>query len=43
MTPLFVDYSFTDCTSFALMQELKIHSALTVDRHFRQMGFTTVP
>lgn len=36
-------FSFTDCTSFAVMQELKLTSALTTDRHFRQMGFHVVP
>jgi uncharacterized protein len=33
------DYSFTDCTSFAIMRELRLIDALTTDRHFRQMGF----
>ena len=32
-------YSFTDCTSFVVMQELRLKEALTTDRHFRQMGF----
>ena len=32
-------YSFTDCTSFVVMKELKLKQALTTDRHFRQMGF----
>lgn len=36
-------YSFTDCTSFALMGELKLTSALTTDKHFKQMGFEVVP
>lgn len=36
-------FSFTDCTSFAVMQELRLTRALTTDRHFRQMGFTVVP
>lgn len=28
--------SFTDCTSFVLMDELEIRAALTTDRHFNQ-------
>lgn len=36
-------YSFTDCTSFAVMRELKLPGVLTTDRHFRQMGFDVVP
>jgi len=32
-------YSFTDCTSFVLMQELKIRDALTSDHHFVEAGF----
>jgi uncharacterized protein len=37
------DYSFTDCTSFVVMQELKIKLALTGDHHFQQMGFSVLP
>jgi predicted nucleic acid-binding protein len=37
------DYSFTDCTSFVVMRELKLKEALTTDRHFRQMGFRVLP
>jgi uncharacterized protein len=33
------DWSFTDCVSFALMRELKIHDSFTSDHHFRQAGF----
>jgi len=33
------DFSFTDCTSFVTMRELKLTRVLTTDRHFRQMGF----
>jgi predicted nucleic acid-binding protein len=33
------DYSFTDCTSFVVMRELKLRQALTSDRHFTQAGF----
>jgi len=36
-------YSFTDCTSFVVMKELKLKQALTTDRHFRQMGFEVLP
>lgn len=32
-------YSFTDCTSFVLMRELKLTDAVTTDRHFEQAGF----
>ncbi len=32
-------YSFTDCTSFILMHELRIEEALTTDRHFQEAGF----
>jgi predicted nucleic acid-binding protein len=37
------DYSFTDCTSFVVMRELRLKEALTTDRHFRQMGFHVLP
>ena len=36
-------YSFTDCSSFVVMKELKLKQALTTDRHFRQMGFDVMP
>jgi len=32
-------YSFTDCTSFVVMQEFQLTDALTTDRHFRSAGF----
>jgi len=32
-------YSFTDCTSFVVMRELKLSQALTTDHHFSQAGF----
>ncbi len=32
-------FSFTDCTSFALMKRYKIKSAFTFDKHFSQFGF----
>ena len=37
-------WSFTDCTSFALMQRIGISNAFTFDRHFSQMkGIRRVP
>lgn len=36
-------YSFTDCTSFIVMRRQKIGLALTLDHHFAQEGFRTVP
>jgi len=37
------DFSFTDCTSFALMREMRLRQALTTDNHFRQAGFVIIP
>lgn len=37
------DLSFTDCTSMALMRELKLTKVITTDRHFHQMGFQMLP
>jgi len=37
------DFSFTDCTSFVIMRELRLTHALTTDTHFRQMGFQLLP
>ena len=33
-------YSYTDATSFAVMNRLHIHDAFSFDRHFAQFGFT---
>lgn len=35
-------YSYTDCTSFALMERLKVEAAFTFDRHFKTMKFKTM-
>lgn len=32
-------WSFTDCTTYALMKDLKIKQILTFDDHFTEMGF----
>ncbi len=37
------DFSFTDCTSFVVMQELKLKQVVTTDHHFQQMSFDVVP
>jgi len=36
-------WSFTDCTSFALMKDLSITEAFTFDNHFMQAGFQKLP
>lgn len=36
------DWSFTDCLSFCVMSELRLHDALTRDTHFRHAGFTAL-
>lgn len=33
------EWSLTDCISFVVMEELRLHDALTGDRHFEQAGF----
>ncbi len=36
-------WSFTDCSSFVLMDEYHIPFAFAFDEHFRQAGFQTKP
>ncbi len=36
-------WSFTDCTSFALMRELSVGEAFTFDGHFREAGLLALP
>jgi predicted nucleic acid-binding protein len=36
-------FSFTDCTSFALMKRLEISEAACFDAHFDTVGFTRLP
>jgi uncharacterized protein len=35
-------FSFTDCTSFAIMHKYGITNACTFDNHFKQMGFNAL-
>lgn len=37
------DFSFTDCTSFAVMETMGINEAFSFDRHFDQYGFIRLP
>jgi predicted nucleic acid-binding protein len=36
-------FSFTDCTSFALMHELGLRDAFAFERHFEAAGFARLP
>ncbi len=36
-------FSFTDCTSFALMERVKIDTAFTFDRYFKALKFKIGP
>lgn len=33
------ELSFTDCISFVVMKNLRLHKAFTFDQHFKQIGF----
>jgi len=35
--------SLVDCVSFALMHELRLDTAFTLDRHFAEQGFALLP
>ena len=37
------DLSFTDCTSFAVMRELRVTTVITTDDHFRQVDVDVLP
>ncbi len=37
------DFSFTDCTSFVIMETLGLTDAFAFDEHFAQMGFRLWP
>jgi uncharacterized protein len=37
------DFSYTDCTSFAVMEALKVDTAFSFDRHFLTMNFQVLP
>lgn len=45
MKKLFIDkdFSFTDCTSFIVMELLRINEAFSFDKHFDQYGFIRLP
>jgi uncharacterized protein len=36
-------WSFTDCTSFALMRELAVSETFSFDNHFREAGLQALP
>ena len=36
-------WSFTDCTSFVLMENLGLRKALSFDRNFAEAGFAMIP
>lgn len=36
-------FSFTDCTSFVIMEMMEIKEAFSFDKHFEQYGFIRLP
>lgn len=36
------EWSFTDCLSKVVIEELRVHYALSLDHHFRQFGTVIV-
>jgi hypothetical protein len=36
-------FSFTDCTSFVVMEKYRLEEAFTFDSDFRKAGFVTIP
>ena len=37
------DFSYVDCTSFAIMEAAGMFTAFAFDKHFRQFGFDMLP
>jgi predicted nucleic acid-binding protein len=37
------DFSFTDCTSFVIMEQVGITETFSFDKHFEQYGFIRLP
>lgn len=37
------NFSYTDCTSFAIMERLKIDTAFSFDKHFTSIKFNLLP
>jgi predicted nucleic acid-binding protein len=37
------EFSFVDCTSFAIMRSVRLVTAFAFDEHFQQMGFWVLP
>lgn len=37
------EWSFTDCTSYALMRKLDIDTGISFDQHFKQFGVRVIP